>query len=339
MSDKVIDILKYSSEGHSIDFKRDQYPIEKHGKKHEILKDISAMANHPSNEDKYIIIGVKEKNGVASEFYDINELIDQATYQQYLDSNIEPKINFEYKSFIYDDHQLAYFRIFDNNDRPYLIKKAVQNSSDKNKIEFKEGDGFIRVGTSTDKMTRHDFDNIYKSKYELTDRKSDLIITPYFGLSDTEELKQLKLRFFDIQIENTSNRSIDLDVEMKIFRADNYKIVPERTILEEFDKHHSTQQYSGLGFRMPHISGMRSINFHIDVDELSDYIFIKRTKLRQQKFALNIPQKSYEKDIFYQGLVLIGESSGSIKAELVIRSDDFSSGVLRQMIELKIDNN
>lgn len=55
MSGKVREIISYGCENHSVDFKSIPYPTEKHVKKHELLKDISAMANHPSNEDKYII--------------------------------------------------------------------------------------------------------------------------------------------------------------------------------------------------------------------------------------------------------------------------------------------
>lgn len=59
------------------------------------------------------------------------ENIDEAKYQEYVNSNIEPKINFEYLPLKYKNHQLAYFRIFGNHDRPYLMKKEIRNSSKK----------------------------------------------------------------------------------------------------------------------------------------------------------------------------------------------------------------
>lgn len=61
MSDKIKELIEYHSESHLLDFKREQYLLGKNPKKYELLKDISAMANHPSNDDKYIIIGVVEK--------------------------------------------------------------------------------------------------------------------------------------------------------------------------------------------------------------------------------------------------------------------------------------
>ena len=61
MSNKIEEIISYSSESHLLDFKSEQYLLGKNPKKYELLKDISSMANHPSNEDKYRIIGVSEK--------------------------------------------------------------------------------------------------------------------------------------------------------------------------------------------------------------------------------------------------------------------------------------
>ena len=295
------------------------------------------MANHPSDDDKYIIIGIKEKNGIASEFYNIEELIDEATYQQYIDSNIEPKIKFEYKAFNYNDCQLAYFRIYGNKDRPYLIKKTVQNSIENNKIEFREGDGFIKIGTSTNKLTRSDFDNIYKTKYKAQDRKDELVITPYWGITENKELKLLKLKYFDIAIENTSTHSIDFDVEMNVFFGIGIKIISESTLVKELNKQ-KKQEIGIFGITMPNISEIMPYNFHIHVVERANSVSIKRTKLRNEKTAINIPQKSVEKDIFQQELLIIAEGSYSISAEIIIRSDDFTEGTLTKKIELKIDD-
>jgi predicted HTH transcriptional regulator len=72
------------------------------------------MANHLSDEDKYIIIGVKRKKSGDIKFQDVLEPIDQASYQQFLDSNIEPQINFEYGTSTFEGHHIAYFKIFNN---------------------------------------------------------------------------------------------------------------------------------------------------------------------------------------------------------------------------------
>lgn len=126
MSDKIIEILEYGSEGYLVDFKQEEYLLGKYPKKHEFLKDISAMANHPKDEDKYIIIGAAEKNGMADSLMDIPKLTDQAQYQEYLNAYIEPAITFEYKPITFKGKELAYFRIFDNKNRPYLLRKQFK---------------------------------------------------------------------------------------------------------------------------------------------------------------------------------------------------------------------
>jgi len=214
LMDKIAEIIKYYSESHNIDFKLLQYPIDKHEKKNEILKDISAMANHLSDEDKYIIIGVKRKKSGDIKFQDILEPIDQASYQQFLDSNIEPQINFEYGTSTFEGHHIAYFKIFNNNQRPYLFKNDIRNSIDPKKFDFKKGDGYIRKGTGTDKMVLDDFERIYEIKYKKTDRKSDIKITPFIGEFDDEKYSESNIRYFDFEIENLSSQSINLEVEL-----------------------------------------------------------------------------------------------------------------------------
>lgn len=333
MLEKVKEILEYHSESHSIDFKKEQYPIENHSKKHELLKDISAMANHPSNEDKYIIIGVKEKNGKTDEYNDLIEIIDQAKYQQFIDNNIEPCVNFEYKVFNYKGHQLAYFRIFNNANRPYLIKKEVRNFLDKNKIEYREGDGFIRAGTSTKKMTKIDFDAIYKTKYIPTDRKLDIIVTPYFGIPNDETFSAWPVKYFDISIENISNRSIELDVEMKAYKGPNYVLLSEKDLMEEINKQRTNKNdllsYQISNFTMP--------SLHIDFKNNPDHVWISRSKLRNERTAINIPQKSIKKDVFCQYLIVYEKEPSQIKADIIIRSDDFIEGALYKTIEVKDD--
>ena len=76
MSDKVLEILEYGSEGYLVDFKQEQYLLGENHKKHEFLKDISAFANHPKDEDKFIIFGVVEKNGMADSFINISNITD-----------------------------------------------------------------------------------------------------------------------------------------------------------------------------------------------------------------------------------------------------------------------
>jgi len=323
MSRDIEQKIKYDCEGSTLEFKKKEYPLGKSEKRNEILKDISALANHHSNEDKYIIIGVKEENGLAKHFYEIENITDEAAYQKFVNENIEPKINFEYKSLIYEGKKIAIFRIFNNNIRPYLFKKNIQNPVT-NKTDFKIGDGFIKVGSSSKKLERDDFECIYNSRFTEKDRKGDLTIETYFATSNDDELSKLDIEYIDIKIINHSNKSIDFDVEMKVFKGNGYNIIPKDELKRELMKTRKKSISLGIDFEMiqPQI-----INFHIDVKDEDDYVFITRNILAR-KTAISLPQNSSETDIFNQHLFVLEKEEHEIKAELIIRSDDFTEGLL-----------
>jgi len=316
-------IIKYNCESPTLDYKKEEYPLGKHAKRNEILKDFSAFANHHSNEDKYIIIGVKEENGIAKDFYEIENLTDEAAYQKFVNENIDPKINFEYKSVVYNGKELSCFRIFNNKSRPYLFKKDVQNSF-ANKTDFKIGDGFIKIGSSSKKLERSDLESIYKTRFTEKDRKGDLAIETYYATSGDDELSQLNVKYLDIKITNQSNKSIDFDVEMKVFKGEGYELIAEDELIHSLKKTKKINTGFGLNFEMiqPRIN-----NMHIDFREDDKYVFISRNSLAR-KTAVSLSQNLSEMDIFCQHLFVLEKEAHDIKAELIIRSDDFTEGLL-----------
>ncbi|MBT9393169.1 ATP-binding protein [Hymenobacter sp. NST-14] len=335
MYDIIEDIIAYGNEGHSIDFKQQQYNIGKHAKKHEILKDISAFANHPSNEDKYIIIGIEEANGSATNIHHIQEIVDEAKYQQYIHEYLEPEIKFEYKSFLYKDNQIAFFRIYDNHDRPYLIKKDVKNSIEGNKIEFREGDGFIRRGTSIKRMTRVDFDKIYQDKQKRKDRKEDIILKAYIGNPSDDEISKYDFKYLDFSIENKSNTSIKLDVDVHIYKSDSASIILEHELKyelhrrrEEKNKHKSFSSFTP--FTNP------SIFSRITKQDFPEKILLSKSRDKTKAPAIDIQQQNYAMDIFNQEIIALYNNPSIIKLEVVIRSDDFYDGPLLRPIEISL---
>tara|TARA_R110001592_G_scaffold97539_4_gene279423 strand:+ start:398 stop:1432 length:1035 start_codon:yes stop_codon:yes gene_type:complete len=340
--DKLVELIKYSSEGHSLDFKKEQYPLGKHAKKHELIKDLIAMANHPSDEDKYIILGVKEKDGIADTFFPISELTDEAKYQQLISINVIPKLKFEYKAFEYQGNKLAYFRIFGNSNRPYLLSKNLFNTLEPSKNEFRVGDGFIRIGSSSEKMGRTEFDEIYKTKYQKQDRKSSLNIEAYFEVSSNPKIYELDLKYLDIRIENLSNKSIDLDVEMKVGKGNNFHLMSERDIWDELRR----KNLKGLGaynasFQSisAQISDSPPISFCTNIEENDSYLIISRSKMKFEKTAIRLSQSDFEKDVFCQNLFVLCEQPTKIDIEVIIRSDDFTEGPFLKKFEVNSPTN
>lgn len=337
MIEKLIDIIKYDSESARVDFKSEEYPLGKDPKKNELLKDISAMANHPSNDPKYILIGVKEENGMVSEIVGIETPTDQAQYQQFINSNLEPGINFEYFTFEHEGRTLAAFVIKGNQQRPYLFKKDVQRHTDK-KVEYKVGDGFIRSGTSTRKLSRKDFEDIYTRRQEARDRKSDLKITPVFKELDSFWTFRHHSYTIDFAIENLSSKSLGFDAELQLTVGEG--VFLKNAFLYLYKK--SREQ--GLSASNPQYFPDKSdeISVFVDIEKKSDYYKVVRVKAANEKYAISIPQKDTNDNIFGTDVLVlipaIALKSGSpaISAKLILRSDDFKDEPIAKTYKLDL---
>lgn len=331
MIEKLIEIIKYHSESVHVDFKSYEYSLGKHAKKNEFLKDVSGMANHPSNEPKYILIGIEEKNGMASEFNDISTLTDQANYQQFVEENIEPKINFEYKSFEYEGFKLAAFIISNNEERPYLFRKNVKKTGDRTQ-EFRIGDGFIRTGTSTRKLTRKDFEEIYTKRLESKDRKSDLIITPIYK-------KNSHWNYFmiDFSIENLSSKSIGFDAELRLFHGQGVSLKKRFDVEEGNIKDGLSSIYPQ--YFEPKID---STILDLEIVKQNDYFKASRLKRINEDYPVKIPQKDSIENVFFEE-ILVGNDTNEygldiISLELILRSDDFKEGPLKKVYKINLKN-
>lgn len=315
----IENILTYNSEGISLDFKREEYPLGKHPKKLEILKDLIAFANHPSNDDKFIIIGVKAKDGMADTFHNLSSLTDEAQYQDYLNANIEPHINFEYQSFNYKGNNLAYFRIYNNNHRPYLI--STKSTSSDNKTVLNIGDGFIRTGTQNRRLNRADLEKIYQVRYTGVDRKEDVTIDCYLSLAYNDHKNSpFKMRTVEVSVKNSSHRSISLELEFRIVTKEGLKV------LTKTDLERSTLSRTS-GQPIPLYSSSVYINEHKDYYDIS--------KVRSD-FVLQ--QQSSFDEIFDKEVTAIiqKDAEQTIEVQITLRSDDFTNGAVIKKFDLAV---
>jgi len=95
-----IEKLLYEEEGSTLDFKREQYPLDStdENQKSELLKDILAFANAWRRSDAYILVGVEEVKGGKSIVHGITYDLDDAKLQQFVNSKTQRPVTFEYKS-------------------------------------------------------------------------------------------------------------------------------------------------------------------------------------------------------------------------------------------------
>ncbi|PZO35046.1 MAG: hypothetical protein DCE86_00125 [Flavobacteriaceae bacterium] len=326
MKETIINLIENESENTKLDFKLQQYPIDKSNvKKGEFLKDMCAFANLASKEDKYIIIGVEEKGGIAVGFKPIDELHDQASYQQFLNQYIEPEINFEYKEFVYKNNRLAYFRIFNNEKGPYLFKKAYQDTQPKG-TSYRIGTGFIRSGSSTRELRRDDFEKIYSERSGIKDRSNDIDFDFSLWNFTSQELKfKGYTKHLQVDVINLSNRSIDLDVEAKIYNNKGVSSKCTQNLELKFYKERqekSLLSYSSNLVSPPFVVKDTNVNFEL----FSEYSLYEITAKNGAQTAVRVKQKGKQTDIFNGQIALVFSWPEEIRIEITVRSNDFPNG-------------
>lgn len=159
MNDKIIkQYIDNEFENEFLDFKIKPYEWSNSDSKSDFLSDVICMANSSNNGDKFIILGVKVKsngerilNGI-----DKNKLMDSADYQQLVSENIEPSISIEVKIISHQNKDYGIIRIFNCNNRPYLLRKKFNN--------LEQGYMKVRKGSRNTNINRYILDEIYTSK-------------------------------------------------------------------------------------------------------------------------------------------------------------------------------
>ncbi|MGI8386578.1 AlbA family DNA-binding domain-containing protein [Robertmurraya sp. P23] len=169
----ITELIESGHECEYIDYKEKQYSKEKH---RDLLVDIMAMANSRYEGDKFIIIGIKDKPNF-KEIKGINpiEFIDSSTYTQVVLSNIEPEIEFDYFKYEYKGALLGVFRIYNNDNKPYMIKRKYN--------DLKEGLCLVRKGSVNSVATRNDFDRFYRNKGDF---EVEFLEKTLYGVHDSE---------------------------------------------------------------------------------------------------------------------------------------------------------
>jgi len=138
----LIDELLNEEESSTLDFKEEQYKFvgENDIAKSELLKDILAFANSWKRTDSFILIGVKEVKGARSEVVGINQHIDDAQLQQFVNSKTQKPLTFAYKTLSFEEVQIGVIWI-PVQTRPIYLKKDYG--------KLKSNIVYIRRGSST----------------------------------------------------------------------------------------------------------------------------------------------------------------------------------------------
>src|SRR5664280_335870 len=143
MHDALFNRWLYESESDSLDFKRDQYKFIKGSdqEKSELLKDILSMANSWRKSDGYIVIGIEDKPEKPNVIYGINEHLDDAVIQQFVNGKVSGTCLFDYSTYTKESKTVGIIRIPVQKRPVYLTKNYGSLKSDT---------VYVRRGSSTD---------------------------------------------------------------------------------------------------------------------------------------------------------------------------------------------
>lgn len=166
-----------------MDFKSEQYRFNKATKeeKSELLKDILAFANAWRRSDAYIVIGVKELKSDKSEVIGINEDIDDAQLQQFVNSKVNTPIDFSYQTSLIDEKKVALITI-SLQSRPIYLKKDFGKLS-ANTV-------YLRRGSSTEKASPDEIAKMGAST--VTSSNESPVISTFFVSGEHNELRSFE---------------------------------------------------------------------------------------------------------------------------------------------------
>ncbi|MBY4679110.1 AlbA family DNA-binding domain-containing protein [Marinobacterium arenosum] len=171
ISDELLERLRYKGEGADLDFKQAQYRFigANDHEKSELLKDILAIANAYRDGPGYILIGFKDQAPHPAEVVGIlpSDHIDDAALQQFVNSKVQPKLEFRYEERLFDGKTVAVIAI-PKQQRPFYLNKKFG--------KLKESAVYVRRGSSTDEASPVEVARMGRDDTEKGDPRIELSV-------------------------------------------------------------------------------------------------------------------------------------------------------------------
>jgi hypothetical protein len=122
---QLIECLLNMSEGETLDFKREQYPLEDAQQKSEFIKDVLAFANAWKQSDAHILVGVAENpSGGRATVLGVSRHFDDASLQELVNTKTNVPVAFSYTRCEVEGVQLGVLTIAQAQERPVFLKRA-----------------------------------------------------------------------------------------------------------------------------------------------------------------------------------------------------------------------
>lgn len=219
---EIDELILYENENKRLDFKKVEYRQENNSA---LIKDVISLSNANTNDDRYILIGLKPKSLDDRGIEGIKgDLTDSATYQQLIYENIEPELNIEYFPHKFKDFTIGVLKISKCDNQPYLMKKDFGNG----KSRLFKGEGFIRIGSHQPRLTRKDYDRIIEQKINKQYFNDEI----EFKLTTEDRINEIRLMSLDkIKIPSQIKREkIERILNEKKEKAKNLGIVGQNLL-------------------------------------------------------------------------------------------------------------
>lgn len=263
MNDTIFESWLYELESDSLDFKRDQYKFAgaTNEEKSELLKDIIAMANSWSKNKKFIVIGIKESSEKPNNLVGVNDHIDDAALQEFVNSKVSGICKFEYKSFTKDERTYGIIQIL-VQERPVFLTKDYG--------KLKGGTVYVRRGSSTVIAKP---DEISKMGRELVDFNSASLETGFFDnqkgkiFGNTAVFKTTYLNLVD---EIPDYTKINNKYTSMVVNAPNRNYYRELVDFVNFEN-----SYIPIHFAVKNIGDMEAVNLRSEIEFFSGEIDVK----------------------------------------------------------------
>lgn len=215
-----IEELLYEEEGTTLDFKREAYKfsLANEFEKCEILKDILAFSNAWRRADAYILIGVIEIKGGKSRVVGIEEELDDAQLQQFVNSKTQRPVEFEYRTILFEGVKIGVLRI-PPQVRPIFLTKDYG--------KLKKNVVYLRRGSSTGEANPE----------EIMD----------MGRSESSGALEIPALYFEF-----ADRKKRLPMGNSLMLEAIYLDIPTRNQIPRYHEERSNDPFGIASFSMPH---------------------------------------------------------------------------------------
>ncbi len=253
MATADLESLLYESESDCLDFKRENYSLSVgNDEKGELLKDVLAFANAWRRTDAYILTGVREVKGGRSEPVGIDDDLDDAQLQQFINGKTNRPVLFSYSTQRIDGVLIGVIKI-PVQDRPVYANKNF------GKVE--KDVVYVRRGSSTGKARPDEV-----SKMGVSNLGGDEDPQIYLGVCRAEDDRDLggKISFQATHLSGIDRPSIpDYGMGGGLFSA---LTGPNQDYCRElFDYFKFSFSTCPLKFYLRNDSGVSVSNVHVEI--------------------------------------------------------------------------